>query len=169
MNFQAIMRRFYHLFSVVTITAPPNDTQPVKTVQVQFADGYGGTRDALPVMEFFGFSSNPPVGTAGLVVSFSGDRSNGLMLGTINNSKRPVGNLTGDTVVYDANGNTIRLTNGQIIITAAAGGNLVVNAATLSCTGEVIANAGADQVLLSKHTHPYAGEAGNTMAPNPGT
>ncbi len=169
MSPREIWRRFNHLFSVVTISTPPNDASAVKTAQVTYADGYGGTRDALPFLELFGFSSNPPVGTGGLQISVAGDRSNGVLLGSLNNAKRPVGNLTGDTVVYDANGNTIRLTGGQIIITAAAGGNLVVNAATLSCSGEVIANAGAGQVLLSKHTHPVGDAPGETSIPTAGT
>jgi phage baseplate assembly protein V len=164
-------RRLCHMFGVASISAPTIDTGAVQTAQVTFADGYGGSRDLVPVLQHFGFSSKLPIGTNVVVASFAGDRSSAVIIGSTGDAHRPTGSNDGETVVYDGFGNTIHLSSGQIVLTAGAGGtgNVICNAATLGCTGEVVAHMASGPIHLTTHEHPVSAAPGTTAAPNPGS
>jgi phage baseplate assembly protein V len=70
--------------------------------------------------QYFGFSSHPPKGATGVVVSAGGERSRSVFLGGEHDDHRPTGLKEGEAKLYDAEGNIIFLgrKNGTKIKTA---------------------------------------------------
>ena len=58
-----------------------------------------------------GFSSNPPAGSTGAVVSLGGERSRSILLGAEHDKYRPTGLKEGETKLYDMSGNVIYFAN----------------------------------------------------------
>jgi phage baseplate assembly protein V len=67
--------------------------------------------DLIRVLHDFGFSSNPPPDSDACVVFASGDQSKGVAVGVNNQTLRPKGLNPGESIVYDANGNFIKLSS----------------------------------------------------------
>ena len=170
-----------------------NDAGGVQMMQVKL--NALETRDNTPRAAEFGFTSNPPIGSDAFVVFLGGDRSNGVVLGTVHQQSRPINLAPGETMVYSQDGKSVYFSNNGIIVEA-KGENVVVNDAadyTINCSGKfkVVAGNGAefDTSLVSStgdfqdnsgsnaatmksmrqafnpHTHPEH-DGGNTSGPN---
>ena len=166
-----------------------DDSGPAQVVQVQF--GPLETNDCLRLAEF-GFASNPPVGSDVAAVFISGDRSNGIVVATGNQTLRLKNLLPGESALYDALGKYIYLTKNGIVIeakgqpvtinnastvTVNAATEVVLNTPTLQVNGNIVASGdisdqnGAKGTLqhirddYDVHTHPDA-QGGNTGVPS---
>jgi len=83
----------------------------------------------------FGFSSNPPVGSEGLLVSLGGNSSNAMMIGAEHQDHRPRNKMPGDSFLYDAHGNIISMITQDIRIVGAQ--NITLQAASIALNGQV--------------------------------
>lgn len=151
-----------------------NDTGGVQMMQVKLNPLE--TRDNTPRVAEFGLTSNPPVGSDAFVVFLGGDRSNGVVLGTVHQASRPKNLATGETMIYSQDGKQIYLTASGGIIVKANGQPVevdnatvvTINAATkvrmvtpkLECTGDIVDNCdttgrsmAADRVIFDGHNH----------------
>lgn len=118
-----------------------DDSTPAQTLQVQL--GADETKDGLPRIAEYGFTSNPPPGTDALVVFLAGERTNGVVVGTNNQQFRMRNLASGEVAIYDNRGRFVLLSAAGIHVqgadspitaettsdvTATAGGNVTVQA-----------------------------------------
>ncbi|MBB6320596.1 phage baseplate assembly protein V [Paraburkholderia tropica] len=167
-----------------------DDTGPVQMAQVTVNDLE--TIDKVPVVQAFGFGSNPPNGSDVALVFVGGDRSNGVVVAT-NSQKYRVRNLEpGESVIYTQDGKQIYLTASGGIKVAANGQpvevdnatTVTINAATkirmvtprLECTGDIVDNCdttgrsmAADRVIFDEHGHPVVNVQTGGSTINTGT
>lgn len=169
-----------------------NDSGGVQMMQVKL--NALETRDNTPRVAEFGMTSNPPVNSDAFVVFLGGDRSNGVVLGTVHQPSRPKNLASGETMIYSQDGKQIYLTaSGGIVVdaknqavTVNNATTVTINAATkvrmvtplLEVTGDIIDNAGSNahnmaqmRSIYNTHTHPIAnvqtgGSTINTNAPS---
>jgi phage baseplate assembly protein V len=169
-----------------------NDSGGVQMMQVKLNSLE--TRDNTPRVPEFGLTSNPPVGSDAIVVFMGGDRSNGVVLGTVHQASRPKGLAPGETMLYSQDGKYVYMTASGGIVVEAKGQSVTVNDATtvtinaatgvvmntpmLSVSGDIIDNAGSNshtmaqmRSIYNSHTHPIAsiqtgGSTINSNAPN---
>jgi phage baseplate assembly protein V len=98
------------------VSAPAMDGGPVQKLQIQL--GALETRDNTPRVAEFGFTSVPLEDCDAIVIFVGGDRSNGVVIATNDQRHRPTDLLPGDTVIYDAHGNFVRLSAQGIRVTS---------------------------------------------------
>jgi phage gp45-like len=127
-------------------------------------------------MQHFGFSSVPPAGSDGIAIFLSGDRSNSAIIATNNATTRPKNKAAGETVVFNAFGMSIYLSQNGITINGGGKPISITNCPTLTqngdihATGAVVAGfGGADQVGLQTHQHGTGTAAAGTVAPTAST
>lgn len=160
-----LWQRVTNMFAHGTVTAV-NDAGGVQKMQLQL--GYMETRDNTPVLQHFGLASTPPIGSDAVLVFFSGDRSQGVVVGTNNQGVRPVGQGPGEATIYNAFGMTIALTAAGIVINT--NGIPATLVGDLHVTGAVIQGFGtADAVNLGTHRHGLGTAAAGTSMPSAGT
>ena len=94
-----------------------DDSGPVQKVQIQI--GELETRDTTPRVAEYGFTSNPLPGCHGVVVFVGGDRSNGVILGTNDQSARLKDLKRGEVAIYDDQGQSVWLKRTGIEINGA--------------------------------------------------
>lgn len=82
-----------------------DDSGVVQYDQVRL--GENELRDNVPNVQQYGFSSNPPVGTDAILAFIAGDRSNGCIIATNNQTYRIKNLMQGGVAVYDMYGNKI--------------------------------------------------------------
>lgn len=147
----------------------------VQTFQIAF--GAAESRDGVPDIAHYGFTSAPPPSARAVVVFANGDRGNGVAVATNDAASRKTGLASGEVAVYDNLGQTVYLTRSGIVIDAGANpvtvrsaGTVTVDAPLLSCTGDITSNTATDPVTLAQvratfngHEHPFAG--GDTGVP----
>jgi phage baseplate assembly protein V len=106
-------------------------------MRLQIKLGYLETH-TLPALQQFGLASVPPVGSDVLAHYVGGDRSNGVISSTNHQPSRPTRKKSGETVLYDAFGKSIYLTeSGGIVINASSSDVTVNGAETLKVTAAV--------------------------------
>lgn len=140
-----------------------NDSDVVQFAQVQLGDI--AIRDGLPRLAEFGFTSNPPIGSDAIVVFVAGDRSNGAIIATGNQTYRMTGLAPGDSALHDSRGQSVWLTANGIMINGKTLPLAIVNAPTVSADGNLeislTVTAGVDVIAngisLFNHTHPVSG------------
>lgn len=77
--------------------------------------------DDVPVVQLFGVSSHAPVGSEAHMVCTRGDRSSAVVLATNHPDHRPRNLKSGETVIYDSSGTTLKLSNGGNVDLTASG------------------------------------------------
>jgi phage baseplate assembly protein V len=133
-----LFRRIWNMLAAGTVAAI-NDTGTVMQLQIQL--GYMEVH-TLPAPQHFGFSSVPPVGSNTVSVYIAGDRSNGIIVATNNQTLRPANKQSGEAMVYDAWGRQIYLSVAGIVVNA-NGAPVTVNDATtvtINASTEVVMN-----------------------------
>lgn len=113
-----------------------NDTGGVQMMQVKL--NALETRDNTPRPAEFGLTSNPPVNSDAFVVFLGGDRSNGVVLGTVHQPSRPKNLASGETMLYSQDGKYVYMTAAGGIVVEAKGQPVTVNDAsnvTVNCSG----------------------------------
>ncbi|ENZ79634.1 MULTISPECIES: phage baseplate assembly protein V [Ralstonia] len=154
-----------------------NDAGGVQMMQVKLNPLE--TRDNTPRVAEFGMTSNPPVGSDAFIVFLGGDRSNGVVLGTVHQPSRPTGLAPGETMLYSQDGKYVYMTAaGGIVVEAKnqavtvsdattvtinAASKVVMNTPLLQVSGDIIDNAGAGgtnthtmaqmRTIFNTHTH----------------
>lgn len=153
-----------------------DDSKTAQLLQVKLNDSE--TRDSTPRVAEFGFTSFPPNGSDVLVVFMGGDRSKGVVVATGHQQSRPVGLVSGESMVYDLWGKSIYLTKDNGIVVEAGGTPVTVNNATtvtinaatavemntplLRVTGDIEAGGNvkdsvrtmaADRLIFNEHTN----------------
>lgn len=136
-----------------------NDSGTVQTLQVQL--GALELRDGIARLAEYGFTSAPPAGSDAVAVYINGDRSNGVVIATGNQTYRLKGLGDGDAALYDSRGQSVWLTKDGIVFNG-AGLPLVIRdtpTVTLEDTtllsvphGDVVASG----ISLVHHVHPDA-------------
>ncbi len=96
----------------------------------------------------FGFSSRPPKGSTGMVLSLGGERSRSLFFGGEHDDYRPTGLNEGEGKLYDSSGNLIYMNTGQGISVKAAAGNTIIQTEQGTIT-------------IDSKGHAYVNSAGN--------
>ncbi|WP_454862473.1 phage baseplate assembly protein domain-containing protein [Paraburkholderia fungorum] len=142
-----------------------DDSRSIQYVQVSYSKIE--TKDNIPRVMEYGYTSNPPDKTDAVAVHVTGDRSNAICIGTNHQPSRPTSLATGEVMLYQLNGIQVYLSNGGLVVNAAAmpvtvnNATLVtINAATkvrmvtplLEVTGDIIDNVGGG----SPNTHTMA-------------
>ncbi|MBD3813988.1 MAG: phage baseplate assembly protein, partial [Betaproteobacteria bacterium] len=91
-----------------------DDSGGTQTLQIVL--GPLETRDALPRMAEYGFTSNPPADTDAVMVCIGGDRSRGIVIATGHQVYRLKSLAPGDVALYDDLGQKVHLTRSGIVI-----------------------------------------------------
>jgi phage gp45-like len=148
-------------------TMAPVDTGAVQTSQGRF-DALT-VRDAMPVLQHYGYASVMPADGDKVVAHLGGQRSAAVVITTGHQTYRYKGQAVGEVTIYDMWGRSIRLTANGIVLNAH--GQPVVLNGDLHATGAIIAGyGGADQVGLQSHDHGNTGTlATGTHAPRAGS
>lgn len=93
-----------------------NDGGTVRTLQAQFSADE--LHDNTPQVQEYGFASNPLPGCDAVAIFPSGNRTQGIVIGTNDQRWRPTGLEPGDVMIYDWRGNSILLNvDGVTIVT----------------------------------------------------
>lgn len=114
-----------------------NDAGKYQVLQVQFSPVE--IKDNLPRMTEYGFSSHPPHGHTALVLSFGGNKTNGVVVATHHSESRRKGLLEGEVCISDDQGQEVYFTRNGIIVKDKAGSVVKLNG---DGTGELTFAAG---------------------------
>ena len=174
-------RRLQNLIAFGQTQAALRDDGPTPLVQASFGDLQ--TLDDMQIIQHFGFSSSAPAGSNVVSLFGAGNKSKGVILGSVAPASRRRMLVTGETVVYDLWGNEVHLGQAGLTIKHAtqltiqvgsmsavfSSGGLAVTNGTVTSTGDQVAGFGTgDQVAQLTHKHPTA-ELGSPSSPTPGT
>ena len=119
-HLERLFRRVQNVLQIGRTTTAPIDTGTIQTVQIETSGA--STRDAVPVTYHYGFTAHLPVGSDVVVLSISGDSSNGVIVSTAHQPSRPTDLSDGQVMLYTLGGDKILLTNGQGITITPSGG-----------------------------------------------
>lgn len=111
-------------------TAPPIDTGAVQTIQGQM-DALS-IRDAMPVLFHYGFSSAMPIGGDKVVAYLNGTRSSPVVVATGHQTYRVTGLATGETVIHDMWGRSVKLSASGPVINANGAPVEILNCTTMT-------------------------------------
>lgn len=187
MDARKLFMRIWNTIAAATISAL-DDSKSVLLAQLKI--GYLEIKDPTPVVQQFGFSSVPPIGSDASVLFVAGDRSNGWVCATNHQETRPTGKLSGETMVYDALGRQIYLSQEGIVVkannspvtvdgattlTINAATNVVMNVPILQVSGDIIDRYGSNTDTVADmrakyNAHVHGGVqsgSGSTGTPTP--
>lgn len=150
-----------------------DDSKSIQYVQLSYSKIE--TKDNMPRVMEYGYTSNPPSKTDAVAVHVTGDRSNAICIGTNHQPSRPTSLATGEVMLYQLNGIQVYLSNVGLSIVAASlpvvvsgATTVTINAATkvrmvtprFECTGDIVDNCdgagrsmAADRVIYDGHEH----------------
>ncbi len=116
-------------------------------------------RDGIPRLAEFGFTSRPPAGSDCVAIYVGGDRSNGVVIATGNQTYRLKGLGDGDAALYDSRGQSVWLTSAGIVVNGAGLPLTIKNTPTVSMPDTTLLELPKGDVLASgislvHHTHP---------------
>lgn len=140
-KFRSLTGKIFLLIGRGILKNIDNSTK-TQTIQVTALDGEVIT--GVERLQDFGFESFPPIeDTEVLLVFPNGNRDNGIAIRLHNREKRPKTLNPGESIMYDSDGNTILLKNGNVI-------EIKTGPTALEKTilGETLKS------WLSTHTHP---------------
>ncbi len=142
---QRLGHRLQALVGIGRVTLVDDTTGTVQRAQLTL--GQLETRDNTPRLAEYGFASNPPPGTDAVLLFVGGDRSNGVVIATGNQTFRLKGLASGDAALYDSRGQSVWLTPGGIVVNG-AGLPMVINN-----TPSLTVNASTSVTLNTPTTH----------------
>ncbi|MGC4059938.1 MAG: phage baseplate assembly protein V [Aquabacterium sp.] len=132
---ERLWRRVQALISPARLTLA-DDSGPVQKLQLKLSQLQ--VTDGVPRIAEYGFVSNPPLGTDCAVLFLAGDRTNGIVVGTNNQTYRMKNLTSGEVAIHDNNGQIVHLTATGIRITSSM--PVIVDAPLLHCTGSITAD-----------------------------
>jgi phage gp45-like len=129
-----------------------DDSGSVQRAQADFGPkGAGGSLrifDKLPVLNIFGFTSNPPAKSDVLAVFFEGDPTKGVVVASNHQPSRLKNLAPGDSAMFDVRGAYVWLTPDGLVIDAGGQKVRVQNASKIECTGDVVADCDGTAISL---------------------
>jgi phage gp45-like len=131
---QNLIHRVQHVIGVGRTSTAVTDSGVIRTVQALL--GANQVKDNIPVMQHYGFASNPPANSDVAVLSINGDRSVAQIIGSNHQSYgiRNMGN--GSVALYDMFGNTVVLSSTGISLTDLTGNSVNMTAAGIKVHGK---------------------------------
>lgn len=181
----AIWRRVMNMIGFGTVTQV-NDAGPVMMLQVRF--GTEQLSDAVPLVQHFGFSGVPPIGSNVACNFLGGDRANKAAIASNHRASRPTGRVAGESTVFNAFGMSIYLSQTGIVVNAGgqpvevnnattvtvnASTEIIANTPVLKCSGDIIDNYATNtrtmagmRSVYDSHTHNQPNDShGDTEQP----
>lgn len=107
-----------------------DDSGAVQTQQVQVNDQE--IHDGMPRIVEYGFTSMPKPGCQALVIFVGGERTNGVIVGTNDETNRKKNLLPGEVAIYDDLGQSVYLTRAGIVVNGGGLPVLVTNTPTIT-------------------------------------
>lgn len=143
-----------------------NAAPAVQLVQVDGLDGE--TLQAVELMQQYGLTSHPPVGTMAVLVPIGGRTAHGIIIATEHGAYRLKNLASGEVAIYTDEGDHVHLKRGRVV-EIVAGTKLRVVSPLLECTGEIKDRCDSDgrtmsgmRSIYNAHTHsdPQGGSVG---------
>lgn len=175
---ERLSRRLQHMVRVGIVTGS-DDAGPAQVLQLKFSDLE--QRDHTRVINLHGFTSRPMANTNAVVLFLTGDRSQGLVLGTNHQNQRMRDLKEGEVAVYDDKKRRMYFTRDGVVLDGAVDDinvktdtNVVVTVKQeihLLGDGETLRRLVTDvfQGLFNNHTHggiePGGGTTGVPTSP----
>jgi phage gp45-like len=157
-----IVNTISNIFKFGNITNIKSEDGKLQEIQVKSLRGLEDTKK----MGIYGFNSQAPINSRALILRVSDEK---ITLAT--EHEQSIKDISsGNVIIYNQSGDTIKIENGVITITAST--KLVVNAplsefnGDIKATGDIISQNGTNNISLSSHTHIKSGGA-NTQPPTP--
>ena len=174
----------YMVQGIITVV---NDAEAIQKLQINLGSGY--VRDNTLRIQEYGFTSNPPPGTFGVVLAAGGNITDAVIVACDNPKFRPTGLASGESQMYDNAGKYVYLSSAGIVIeannmpvTVNHATVVTINAATevlmttpiLKVSGDIIDNYGTNnhsmaqmRTLYNEHVHGGVQTGGgNTAIPD---
>ena len=132
---------------------------------------YGEQIEGVKSWQPFGLSAVAPPGSDILILSMGGNRDGAQALMAGDPSLRPTGAQIGETVLYDAAGQTVKLGADGIVITDASGSTITMNGGKVTIIADDVeitgnlTNNGVNVGSTHTHTDSVGLGAGNTSGP----
>jgi phage gp45-like len=160
-----IINTISNIFKFGNITNIKSENGKLQEIQLKSLRGVEYTKK----MGFFGFNSKPPLDSRALILRVSDEK---ITLAT--EHEQSIKDISfGNVIIYNQAGDTIKIENGVITITAST--KLVVNApltqfnGDIEATGDIVSQSGTNNISLSTHTHitNHGGGSSHTEPPTP--
>lgn len=159
-------RRVMTAIGVGSISNPTNETASVQTVQVNMKGSASETLDPIPSMQLFGFASAALAGAQHVVAFLGGDRRKGVAIASNDPRYRPQGMKPGESIVFNAGGVQVYLSNTGLVIN---GADLPITVNAGSTPVQVNGDVRIGTTRFSTHTHGNGNAGGDTTAPITGS
>lgn len=156
-----LQARLMLLFGVGRLTVS-DDSQSIQQLQAEMVSGE--VIDQLQRIGEFGFTSRPPDGASVVVAFLGGDRSNGVVLGTLHQPSRLRGLQQGEAALYSEIGQYAWLTVDGIVIEAKGLPVTVNNASAVTVNGTTVTINAATSVDITSPTTTVHGNLVVTQA-----
>ncbi len=143
--------RLANLLAIGKTRAAMQDAGATPLVQAGFGDLQ--LLDGLQIVQHFGFSSSPPLGSNVVAAFVGGDKSRGVILGSVEPGSRRKFLVPGEAVVHDLWGNEAHFGQHGISITHATNVTIKVAASILL---------DAPDVIVTGNLHIQTGATGST-------
>ena len=157
-----IINTISNIFKLGNITNIKSGDSKLQEIQVKSLRGLEDTKK----MGVFGFNSKPPLNSRALILRVSDEK---IILAT--EHEQSIKDISfGNVIIYNQAGDTIKIENGVITITAST--KLVVNAplsefnGNITATGDIVSQKGTNNISLSSHIHLKSGGS-STQSPTP--
>lgn len=140
--------RLYLLVGKAIIKAVNDDAQ---IQELRISALAGETMDRVARMQEFGFSSNPPAGSEGIILALGANRENLVMIATENRNVRIKNLASGEMVIYTDDGTYLYLKkSGQVELKTAV--KTLIDCPLVEMTGDLLVKGKAeiDGTLLVK-------------------
>jgi len=129
-----IKDRLYLLAGKAIIKAV-NDGAPIQELRISALAGEA--MDRIARMQEFGFSSNPPAGSEGIILALGANRENLVMIATENRNVRIKNLASGETVIYTDDGTYLHLKkSGQVELKTAV--KTLIDCPDVEMTGNLL-------------------------------
>jgi phage baseplate assembly protein V len=113
-----------------------DDSRSAQVMQVQL--GQDELKDDTPRLAEYGFVSNPPIGSDAVVLFIAGERTNGVVVATNNQTVRMTGLASGEVAIHDDKGRFVYLSAAGIHVQGKD------DPITVETTGPITARASGD-------------------------
>lgn len=138
-----------YLIAGKAIIKAVNDGAPIQELRISALAGEA--MDRVARMQEFGFSSNPPAGSEGIILALGANRENLVMIATENRNVRIKNLASGEMVIYTDDGTYLHLKkSGQVELKTAV--KTLIDCPLVEMTGDLLVkgNTEIDGTLLVK-------------------
>lgn len=130
---QKVINKIARIFGLGRITQV-NDSGVTQMLQIKLNEQE--SRDDTIRFAEYGFSSNPPVGTDCVLISFGGERNASMIIATNNQTHRFKNLASGESVLFDDKGQSVYLTASGLKINGGGFPISISNASSITLNAE---------------------------------